>query len=214
MKKNRYAKLLLGFIGIVSLVGCSNLSSEKKEIPESTTVSQITETTIFETETTSESKIQENNETSESMGAIIEIETTVPPKLLQGYLFEADGVLMGMHEDAVHVLPALGDADNYYETPSCAFLGMDRQYTYSGYMITTYEENGREYLYDIYFLDETISTPEGIRIGSKEEEMIAAYGEGYIEDFGMYTYVKEQSKLQFLVVDGMVTSIDYTALTN
>ena len=129
---------------------------------------------------------------------------------LQGYLFEVNGVSIGIYEEAKPVLEALGEADSYFETPSCAFVGMDRQYTYGSYMLTTYEEDGQEYIYDIYFLDDKISTPEGIRIGSTLEEEIAAYGEDYTEDFGMYTYRKERSKLQFLVVDEVVTSVDYT----
>ena len=157
---------------------------------------------------------------SEITTVITENETTLPAEtttaavVLQGYLFQTNGIFIGMHEDAEGVLAALGAADAYFETPSCAFLGVDRQYTYGSYMLTTYEENGREYIYDIYFLDETVCTPEGIRIGSGIEEMIAAYGDGYTEDFGMYTYIKERSKLQFLIVDGVVTSVDYTALTD
>ncbi len=186
---------------------------------ESTSLEENSETT---TVTEKETKIEKETESTaaEAETTTIEAETTLPAEtttaavVLQGYLFQANGLSIGMHEDAEGVLAALGAADAYFETPSCAFLGVDRQYTYGNYMLTTYEENGREYIYDIYFLDETVCTPEGIRIGSGIEEMIAAYGDGYTEDFGMYTYTKEQSKLQFLIADGIVTSIDYTALTN
>lgn len=227
MKKYKYAISLLFLSAIISLTGCSNTSDplENKTIPESTTVSITTaeqESSVFET--TSESKIEEMvtdkekeniSLEQESSKALTEKEetTTAVPLVLQGYLFESNGISIGMHEDAEQVLAVLGSADAYFETPSCAFLGMDRQYTYGSYMLTTYEENGREYIYDIYFLDENISTPEGIRIGSGIEDMVAAYGDGYTEDFGMYTYKKERSKLQFLVVDEVITSVDYTALT-
>lgn len=197
MKKYQYAILLL--TGVLNLAGCSNSAAplEDKVTSESTTISETTESMTpavskTETETTLESRTAE-----EAVS-------------LQGYLFEVNGVSIGIYEEAKPVLEALGEADSYFETPSCAFVGMDRQYTYGSYMLTTYEEDGQEYIYDIYFLDDKISTPEGIRIGSTLEEVIAAYGEDYTEDFGMYTYRKEQSKLQFLVVDEVVTSVDYT----
>lgn len=197
MKKYQYAILLL--TGVLNLAGCSNSAAplEDKVTSESTTISETTESMTpavskTETETTLESRTAE-----EAVS-------------LQGYLFEVNGVSIGIYEEAKPVLEALGEADSYFETPSCAFVGMDRQYTYGSYMLTTYEEDGQEYIYDIYFLDDKISTPEGIRIGSTLEEVIAAYGEDYTEDFGMYTYRKERSKLQFLVVDEVVTSVDYT----
>lgn len=201
----------------------TTIESEKNEetsienIEESTSL----EETVIETKNVSEetdeivTESEENVITETEEETILPVETTTAaPIILQGYLFQTNGISIGMHEDAESVLAALGTADSYFETPSCAFLGIDRQYTYGSYVLTTYEENKREYVYDIYFLDENISTPEGIRIGSGIDEVIAAYGDGYTEDFGMYTYIKERSKLQFLVVDGIVTFVDYTALTD
>lgn len=190
MKRHKYRVGVLLFIALFSFVGCSNSAApiEENVTSESVTTSQ-TVPTISETDST-----------------ISEIKTTEA----EGYLFETNGISIGIQMEAEPIFTALGEAEAYFETPSCAFLGMDRQYTYGSYMLTTYEEEGQEYIYDIYFLDDKISTPEGIQIGSKIEEVIAAYGEEYTEDFGMYSYVKEQSKLQFLVVDGLVTSVDYT----
>lgn len=197
-------------------------TTKSKEAETNTESTVKKESSMMEESTSAEEKTSEtsagNRETTET---VTEKETTLPaetttaaPVILQGFLFAANGIQIGMHEDAEGVLAALGTADAYFETPSCAFLGMDKQYTYGSYMLTTYEENGREYVYDVYFLDEGVSTPEGIRIGSGMDEMVAAYGDGYTEDFGMYTYVKERSKLQFLIEDGVVISVDYTALTD
>jgi len=200
----------------------SEKSSEKESKEKETTTIEEIEESVSESST--EKSQEERNEKSSSSNqesngetvteTITSSETTVAPVLLQGYLFEINGIQIGTHEEAKGVMEALGEAQAYYETPSCAFQGMDKQYTYPGYMITTYENNGQDYIYDIYFLDGSVSTPEGIHIGSTLEEMIGAYGEEYTEDFGMYIYVKERSKLQFLVEEGVVTSVDYTAITD
>ena len=184
-----------------------------------TSVSETTDSANLIDESTSEADETISGDKTESGKTVTQ--TTAPeetkpavPVILQGYLFEAGGIQIGMHEYAEGVLAALGDADAYYETPSCAFQGMDKQDTEGGYMLKTYEDQGLDYVYDIYFLDESVSTPEGIHIGSTVEEMIGIYGDGYTEDFGMYIYVKERSKLQFLVMDGVITSVDYTAVTD
>gem|GEM_PF-6107738 len=42
--------------------------------------------------------------------------------------------------------------------------------------------------------------------------MISAYGEDYIEELGSYTYIKDDSKLQFIVRDGEIAAITYFAI--
>jgi len=235
MKKTIYGIL---FLIVVILAGCTNTTTPTETIFESTSASReevVTETTAEETTDLAETTNTDIPETEKitfvesstveqiSTEATMPVETTTfaetevttsAPVILQGYLFEAGGIQIGMHEEAAGVLSALGEAEACFETPSCAFQGMDKQYTYGGYMLTTYEENGMDYVYDIYFLNESVNTPEGIHIGSTFDEMVAAYGDGYTEDFGMYTYIKERSKLQFLIENGVITSIDYTAVTD
>ena len=63
----------------------------------------------------------------------------------------------------------------------------------------------------IYFMDDSVSTPEGIYLGASVDEMIAAYGEGYTESSGAYTYTKDDSKLQFITKDNEIIAITYLA---
>ena len=131
----------------------------------------------------------------------------------RGFLFEANGVVMGMNEEVSPILSGLGEYSNYAETPSCAFQGLDKIYSYNGFDLYTYPKDDVDYVNSIYFIDESVSTPEGIHLGSAEEEMLAAYGEDYLEEFGVYTYTKEKSTLSFIVTDGVIESIEYVAIT-
>ncbi len=58
-------------------------------------------------------------------------------------------------------------------------------------------------------MDDSIATPEGIRLGSSLEDVTAAYGEDYTEEMGQYTYIKGETYLRFLISDGEVINITY-----
>ncbi len=45
---------------------------------------------------------------------------------------------MGMNEDVAPILSGLGNYNNYAESPSCAFKGLDKIYSYSGFDLYTY----------------------------------------------------------------------------
>lgn len=129
-----------------------------------------------------------------------------------GYAFEQNGVTIYMNTDVKPVIDALGEPLHYFEAESCAFKGLDKTYTYAGFEITTYPLDGKDYISSVYLMDDTVSTPEGIYIGSTVDDMIAAYGEDYTESSGSYTYVKDESKLQFIVQDDEIISITYLAI--
>ena len=129
-----------------------------------------------------------------------------------GYPFEYQGVNILVNEDAVPVLEELGEAMDYVETPSCAFLGTDKFYYYSGIELATYPSDDKDYIYYIEFMDDTVATKEGISIGSSVDEMITAYGEDYEEEIGTntsYTYTLGDSKLIFVTDDDTITGITY-----
>lgn len=130
-----------------------------------------------------------------------------------GFLFQSGGVTMGMNENVAPILSGLGDYTNYAESPSCAFKGLDKIYSYNGFDLYTYPKDGVDYVNSIYFLDPSVSTPEGIHIGSSVDEMLAAYGDNYTEEYGVYTYTNEKSTLSFIVTDGIIESVEYVAIT-
>lgn len=150
--------------------------------------------------------------TTAAAADMVQAAETAAPAAHSGFVFAANNVEIGMNEEAAPIVAALGKADNYFESPSCAFQGIDKTYTYSNFELYTYPKNKVDYVSSIYILDGSVSTKEGIRLGSTTEEMIAAYGNDYKEELGAYTYTKDKSTLTFIVDNGTVSSIEYTAI--
>ena len=63
----------------------------------------------------------------------------------------------------------------------------------------------------IRFRTDKVATKEGIRLGSSLDDVFEKYGQTK-GNFGVYTYKKGKSKLQFEVTDNKVTTIQYVAL--
>lgn len=103
--------------------------------------------------------------------------------------------------------------NSYYEVQSCAFNGMDKIYTYEHYEIRTYPDGDKDKIASIYFLDEQAQTEEGVKIGDSFETMTEKYGEDYENLETKYTYTKEKTQLNFIVTDNIITSIEYTYVT-
>lgn len=130
------------------------------------------------------------------------------------FVFQAETsagtVSVSINEDMAEVLAALGEPQSYFEAASCAFDGLDKSYTYSGYRITTRPEGEKDFVNSILLTDDSVTTPEGIYIGCTAEEVTAAYGES--EPAGADTvlaYTKGDAALNFVLEDGKVVSIEY-----
>lgn len=129
----------------------------------------------------------------------------------KGYVFEYNGVKVGMDMEAAPIIAALGDGYTYFEAPSCAFEGLDKNYNYGSFEIDTYEQNGKDYIAGVFFCDDLIETPEGVCLFETKADMTAAYGEGYKEEKGLLVYEKEGMKLKFILEGDEITSIEYTS---
>lgn len=94
---------------------------------------------------------------------------------------------------------------------SCAFEGLDNVYTYSNVEITANESNDKEMVYSVYLLDDSIETPEGVKVTDEKSDMIDAYGDNYTEDGGIYTYTSTSKdvKLNFTINNGVIVGIEY-----
>lgn len=129
------------------------------------------------------------------------------------YDFVSGTVTVSMNAEAAPVLKALGTAKKTFEQDSCAYQGKDKVYTYDGFEISTYPVKGVERIASVYFLDETVSTPEGIKIGSKKQEVIDAYGSNYKEEFGVYRYSAGSAELVIYTTNNVVDAIEYLVIT-
>ncbi len=106
----------------------------------------------------------------------------------------------------------LGEELNYSETQSCAFEGLDKTYTYEHFEITTNPYKDGDKIGSIYFLDDEVTTIEGLKKGDSLAMMEEIYGKDYALENSVYTYTKGKTELQFLVQDDTIISIEYLLL--
>lgn len=127
----------------------------------------------------------------------------------KGYVFSYKGTTIAVDQDMTDVLKGLGEAMSYFEAPSCAFEGLDKVYTYNGFVIDTYPQGEQDLVSAISLTDDVVTTPEGVYNGCSLADVTAAYGADYTEEGGMVVYKKDGMKLCFIVQDDTVTSIQY-----
>lgn len=125
------------------------------------------------------------------------------------YSFKFNGVSATADMAADAVIAGFGDNYSYFESPSCAFQGDDKVYTYNSFLVRTYPKDGVDYILSIELRDDSISTPEGIYIGSSEDDVRAAYGEPTSEGSNGLEYTKANCTLAFVIKDGKVSAISY-----
>lgn len=133
--------------------------------------------------------------------------TTLSP-LPTSYAFQIKDASISIDQDMTEVLDALGEANSYFEAASCAFEGLDKTYTYSGFVITTRPDGDKDYVNSILLTDDSVTTAEGIYIGSSQADVQAAYGEANVEN-DVIQYTLDNTTLNFILKDGAVISIEY-----
>lgn len=124
------------------------------------------------------------------------------------YTFSVNGVSVSIGQDMEEVRSGLGKEQSYFEAASCAFEGLDKTYTYSGFTITTRPEGEKDFVNSILLTDDSVTTERGIYIGSTREDVISAYGEGGETDT-VIRYSKDNTTLNFILKDNKVISIEY-----
>ena len=126
----------------------------------------------------------------------------------EGFEFLSGTTAIFIDQNMADVLAALGDAQSYFEAASCAFDGLDKTYTYPGFVITTRPEETGDFVNSILLTDDSVTTPEGIYIGSTQDDVIAAYGESSGTE-GVMNYTRGNTTLNIILKDGVVASIEY-----
>lgn len=115
-----------------------------------------------------------------------------------------------MNDDADIVFKTLEKPDTCFEQESCVYQGTDRTYTYEGFELGTYTKSGAsEKVKRVVILDDSVTTPEGLMIGSGFEDMTNAYGTGYEKEDDTYCYTAGNTYLKVETEHGKVSSIVY-----
>jgi predicted small lipoprotein YifL len=125
------------------------------------------------------------------------------------YIFEINGVSIPMHAEAAPILDALGGSKDYFEAEACAFPGLEKIYTFSGYDLYTYEQDGVDYIAAVVMTDDTVTTTEGVSLFANSDDVFQTYGDDYTKNLVSYTYEVGRSQLVFLIEDDEITSIEY-----
>ncbi len=129
---------------------------------------------------------------------------------VEKYIFKSGSVEIIPGEDSSAALSALGKESSYDEVDiGCGNNEVGKVYSYSGFKIQTYPDNSKDYIDTVTITNDSVSTPEGITIGSSRDDVIKAYGDGYTEKSNGIVYVKDKTTLSFVIRDGAVTSIIY-----
>ncbi len=122
--------------------------------------------------------------------------------------FTYNGVEIALNVAAEPILTALGEPISYTEETSCAFEGLDKTYGYDGFYLQTYPGEDGDMVFGFWFVDDSVSTAEGISIGDTEADVLAAYG-SEAQEGPLFMVARDGGKLSVLLADGVVSSIQY-----
>ena len=127
------------------------------------------------------------------------------------YSFSYNGTAVRIGEDGKALSAALGDYIDYRESGSCGAEQNDKEFYYPGFRYDTVWSNGADRIVRIVLTDDSVATPQGIRIGDAKSAVVTAYGDSYTETAdGSLVYTDGATKLMFGIRDGVVTAIHYT----
>ena len=115
-----------------------------------------------------------------------------------------------MTPGAVFSRDIFGQEQSYSEVPSCAGQRTDKVYNYGSYEITAYQDGDQEKIYSVYFINDQITTTEGVKISDDSSVIFEKYGDNYEQTGNQYTYTSGNVELSFIVENDFVTSITYT----
>ena len=133
----------------------------------------------------------------------------------KGYLFKYKGVSVSADSAAKKLIKKAGKPQKKQAKKSCAYKGKDRIYQYKDFWLSTYSktDDGPEYVQQIKFRSKKVKTNEGIKIGSKESQIVKKYGKGYDEADQLisntYVYKKGNCTLKISVKNKKVSGITY-----
>ena len=126
--------------------------------------------------------------------------------------YNVQGIDIMMHAPAAPILETLGEPVSYTEEASCAFSGLDKTYYYGGFYLQTYPMGDADYVFSVWLVDDSSTTPEGIYIGASQAEVEAAYGTEGFNGTNAYVMTGTTSTLTIIMDGGVVSSIQYDAV--
>lgn len=191
-------KIIAILLALVLALGLAACGGESDNTPDETKVSVVEQD-------------NQGGDTQETEAPQQETEVPEAPAA-ESYVFSYNGTEIAMNANAADILAALGEAKSYTEETSCAFTGLDKTYYYGSFYMQTYPVEDQDFVYSLWLVDDSVTTPEGIYIGASQAEVENVYGsEGY-NGSNAYIMICGDSKLTIILTDGAVSSIQYDAI--
>lgn len=128
------------------------------------------------------------------------------------YSFATKGTVVEMKADFAPIHEALGKEKSYTEETSCAFDGLDKNYVYSSYIITTYPDGNVDKVNSLTLVDDTVSTTDGICITDSKDKVESVYGADSFNGVNAYVMQEGNAKLTIIMDGDKVSSIQYNAV--
>ena len=126
-----------------------------------------------------------------------------------GYVFSYNGTDVIMDAEADPVIAALGDYEDYFESPSCAGQGIGKLYGYKDFEVQTYPKDGKDRILYVRLTSDMVSTSEGIDLSATADKVKEVYGEPASEEDSALIYEKGGMKLKFIFDGDKLLSIEY-----
>ena len=120
-----------------------------------------------------------------------------------------NGAVVIVNDNMADALADLGEPQSYFEAESCAFDGLDKTYTYPGFVITTRPDGELDFINSIRLTDDSVTTQEGAYIGNTADQVKAIYGDTEDDLESALYYTDAYTTLSFILEDGVVISIEY-----
>lgn len=130
----------------------------------------------------------------------------------EGFVFNYNGTAIAMNAEAAPIIAELGEPKNYTEETSCAFTGLDKTYYYGSFYLQTYPVAEKDYVYALWFADDSVTTQEGLYVGMTQAAAEAICGADSYNGTNAYIQTKGESRLTVIIKDGVVFSIQYDAV--
>lgn len=137
-------------------------------------------------------------------------QVTDTPENKTKFAFSYNNVKITPNDYTKALVKAINADYEYLESPSCAYVGLDKCYIYKDFTIYTYPDSKAEdHVLEIELTTDSISTPEGLKIGDTSDKAKEIYGSNYRDINGSLEYTALDTALQVLVKDGKIVSIQY-----
>ena len=131
----------------------------------------------------------------------------------EAHTFTYGSTKIAMNADTAPIVDALGEPKSYTEEESCAFEGLSKTYYFGSFYLETYPDGDTDRVYCVWLVDDSVATEEGVYIGATQAQVEKAYGAEWFNGKNAYIVKTGDCILTIILENGVVNSIQYTAVT-